>query len=292
MGRDARRAVALQARVAVQRQAARDERGIRDFRRRDVARGSPHRIDRVLTPVPEPAASADRLPAGFEELDAVIARLTSVRERASESHNYVEVEWFTEQIESLRRVREAIVRRWANQPPESSPSGAGESDAGGGSDPGSGVTEEMEINRDTWPVYTDSTYQFAMAHPADFVVRPLDSAKLAELTPAPLASIRFMSPAIANSDLGDLDIPELNVRIFPAPPDGSLESWLAASGLTAEGDNVAAYQNAAVSGVQVCLSTLLAPNCSIFVIGNGWVYQLTPLGPVGQAMVDSFSLSS
>jgi hypothetical protein len=180
----------------------------------------------------------------------------------------------------------------ANQPPESSPSGAGESDAGGGSDPGSGVTEEMEINRDTWPVYTDSTYQFAMAHPADFVVRPLDSAKLAELTPAPLASIRFMSPAIANSDLGDLDIPELNVRIFPAPPDGSLESWLAASGLTAEGDNVAAYQNAAVSGVQVCLSTLLAPNCSIFVIGNGWVYQLTPLGPVGQAMVDSFSLSS
>jgi hypothetical protein len=180
----------------------------------------------------------------------------------------------------------------ANQPPESSPSGAGESDAGGGFDPGSGVTEEMEISRDTWSVYTDSTYQFAMAHPADFVVRPLDSAKLAEFTPAPLASIRFMSPAIANSDLGDLDIPELNVRIFPAPPDGSLENWLVASGLATEGDSAAAYQNAAVSGLQVCLSTMLAPNCSIFVMGNGWVYQLTPLGPVGEAMVDSFSLSS
>jgi hypothetical protein len=124
----------------------------------------------------------------------------------------------------------------ANQPPGTAPSGAGGSQPGGGSDAAPKAVDDPEISLEGGSGYTDPTYQFSIEHPADFVVRSLDSAKLAEFTPVPLAAIRFMSPAIANSDLGDLDIPELSVRVFPAPQDGSLESWLAASGLTIEGD--------------------------------------------------------
>jgi hypothetical protein len=179
----------------------------------------------------------------------------------------------------------------ANQPPGTAPGGAGGSEPGGGSDSYPGTVDEAVINREAWPAYTDSTYNFTVGHPADFVVRPLDSAKLAELTPAPSAVIRFMSPGIANSAVGDLDIPELNLQLYPAPQGESLESWMAANGLMPEGDMVEPYQNAAVTGVKVCLNTLLAPNCSIFVMGNSWVYRLTPLGPVGEAMVESFALT-
>ena len=44
MGRNARRAVALQAGVAMQREAAMDQRGIGKLRRRDVARTALHRV--------------------------------------------------------------------------------------------------------------------------------------------------------------------------------------------------------------------------------------------------------
>jgi hypothetical protein len=179
----------------------------------------------------------------------------------------------------------------ANQPSGTAPGGAGGSEPGGGSGSYPGTVDEAAINREAWSAYADPTYQFTVGHPADFVVRPLDSAKLAEFTPASAAVIRFMSPGIANSAVGDLDIPELNLQVYPAPQGDSLESWMVANGLTAAEDMVEPYQNAAVTGVKVCLHTLLAPNCSIFVMGNGWVYRLTPLGPVGDAMVESFVLT-
>jgi hypothetical protein len=50
------------------------------------------------------------------------------------------------------------------------------------------------------------------------------------------------------------------------------------------------FQTANVSGVQVCASTMIAPGCSYFVLGSGWVYQLTPATLEGETMVRSFML--
>ena len=70
-----------------------------------------HRIDAALTPPGPDARLSDPLPAEFAALDAVIAKMTAVLQRAARAKKFVEAEWFAEQVESLSRVREAIVRR-------------------------------------------------------------------------------------------------------------------------------------------------------------------------------------
>jgi hypothetical protein len=73
-----------------------------------------HRIDAALNVAPS-GGPADPLPAEFAALDEVIARLTILNERAAAAHKFVEAVWFAEQVESLKRVREAILRRLDNQ---------------------------------------------------------------------------------------------------------------------------------------------------------------------------------
>jgi ATP-dependent Clp protease ATP-binding subunit ClpA len=55
---------------------------------------------------------ADALPAEFAPLDAVIAKLSAVSERAVAANKFVEAVWFAEQIELLKQVRAAILRRF------------------------------------------------------------------------------------------------------------------------------------------------------------------------------------
>lgn len=104
----------------------------------------------------------------------------------------------------------------ANQPPGTAPGGAGESGIdGGGSDPYPGLVEDIQPNPADWPTYTDPTYGFAIAHPADFVIRP--PANPDQLSPAPAATIRFMSPAVANSDVATSTSPNSTCASSPPP---------------------------------------------------------------------------
>jgi ATP-dependent Clp protease ATP-binding subunit ClpA len=73
-----------------------------------------HRIDATLSVAPS-GGLADPLPAEFAALDEVIAKLTALNERAAAAHKFVEAVWFAEQVESLRKVREAILRRFDTQ---------------------------------------------------------------------------------------------------------------------------------------------------------------------------------
>ena len=53
----------------------------------------------------------------FAVLDQVIARFSSVYDRAVQTRRPVEAEWFAEQIASLRQVRELILSRFGDQTP-------------------------------------------------------------------------------------------------------------------------------------------------------------------------------
>jgi hypothetical protein len=55
---------------------------------------------------------------------------------------------------------------------------------------------------------------------------------------------------------------------------------------------LAAFQAANVAGVEVCASTMIAPGCSYFVMGNGFIYQLTPATLEGEAMAPTFMVTS
>lgn len=140
-------------------------------------------------------------------------------------------------------------------------------------------------------VYEDGTYKFKVDYPADFVLRTQPAEKLAQLAPRPVASFIFMNPVAAGSERADLEPADLEVRVHAAGQAASLDSWLTSNGLLAGGNlPPKPFQTAHVSGVELCASTMIAPGCSYYFMGNGWVYQLTPASLEGEAMVKTFTL--
>lgn len=141
-----------------------------------------------------------------------------------------------------------------------------------------------------WPTYADSAYGFSVIVPPEFIVRAADAARLTGLMPAPSAAVYFMNPTTADSALAGTDAPDLEVRIFESGPIGPLGDWLAAAGGVAD-QTTTPYQLGSLSGVQVCASTMVFPQCSIFIAGNDRVYQLRALNLEGETMAQSIMLT-
>ena len=108
-----------------------------------------------------------------------------------------------------------------------------------------------------------------------------------------------MNPVTASSEIVDLEPADLEIRVYAAggiPVQGGasadLDSWLTSNGLLpADGSlQPKPFQTENVSGVEVCASTMIAPGCSYYFTGSGWVYQLTPATLQGEAMVKTFRL--
>jgi hypothetical protein len=141
--------------------------------------------------------------------------------------------------------------------------------------------------------YVDSTYHFAVSYPSDFVLSNLSAEELSQLIPTPDASVTFMNPETATSDIVELEPADLEIRVYSAGEADSLESWLTVNGLLAEDGSVQpeSFQTPSVSGLKVCASTMIFPGCSNFVLGNGFVYQLIPVTVEGEAMIETFTLA-
>jgi hypothetical protein len=156
--------------------------------------------------------------------------------------------------------------------------------------PGTSSSRKRAASK-VWKTYVNRKYDFRVAHPRGFVIQPQDSSKIAQFTPAPLASIFFMNPTMATGDLAGQEPPDLEVRVYKADEADSLKSWLTSVGFaSADGGAVnQPYQHASVSGLEVCQSTLIAPGCSIYVLRSGRVYQLTPISIKGERMIETFA---
>lgn len=150
----------------------------------------------------------------------------------------------------------------------------------------------LATTSDSSMVYVDPVYGFSLRYPQGFVVQSQEVAKFAQFTPNPVASIFFMNPTMAAGGLAGIEPPDLEVRVYHAGAMDSLRNWLAAVGFASadNGATVRPYRNATVSGLTVCQATLLAPGCSVYILDNARVYQLTPLSREGEAMVETFAL--
>ncbi len=175
----------------------------------------------------------------------------------------------------------------ANQPQGQSPPGRGESVPrdGGKQAPGSDQPSPPQ----GWTTYFDRTHGFSIGHPKGFIVQPNDVSKF---TPAPVATIFFMSPTMAKGALAGVEPPDLELRIYKAGAASSLKTWLTAVGFLNDGTTSQSYRNANVSGLKVCQLTLIAPGCSVYVLHDGRVHQLTPSSQEGEAMLETFVLST
>lgn len=137
-------------------------------------------------------------------------------------------------------------------------------------------------------VYTNASYRFSLEYPADFTLLELTDEQLEGLVPLPLAAFRFINPQAAASDIPELEPGDLEVRVYDAMKAASLKDWLATTGLGGEGLSTQDFETAHVSGLKVCLPTMIFPGCSYLVLDGQWVYQLIPINQAGEGMLQSF----
>jgi hypothetical protein len=140
--------------------------------------------------------------------------------------------------------------------------------------------------------YTDAEHRYSVELPKGFVVQTQDAAALSAFKPAPMAAFFIMNPTMAAGALAGVEPPDLQVRIFRAAGEGSVQRWLVASGLLAPqaADAVQPYRTEHVSGIRHCPPTLIAPGCSVYVLAHDQVYQLAAATREGEAMLGSFRL--
>jgi len=174
----------------------------------------------------------------------------------------------------------------AAQPPGQSDAGAGEGQPAP-DDPGATTPE-------SWgppTVFSNDTYQFSLTYPADFVQASQPFMRVLELGQAPAASFPFMNPHTAAADAPEYELADFEVRVYPAQAGTPLEAWLQASTLLQSARTPTPFQTEYASGLEVCLATMQFPDCTYFVAGEGWFYQLIPVTLEGQAMLESFRLT-
>jgi hypothetical protein len=115
----------------------------------------------------------------------------------------------------------------------------------------------------------------------------LAAAELAKLQPAPVAAVNFQ-------DSRNASIPNapaaFSIRVFQNAKQQALEDWLVATGLLKReaGESTQPFRGKSVTGIKVMRSTFMAPGWSVYVAHRNYVFQLTPLGPEAEQMLDTF----
>lgn len=180
----------------------------------------------------------------------------------------------------------------------------GQTDPGGASESEGDVADETEAEGSSDAdqqelsmqhiAYISDTYFFQIIHPANFVIRPQSTDYLTQLQPPPAAVLLFLHPDTAASDLGDLELADLELRIHEMGEAVELELWLMANQFLPTDGSISpqSYPMTNVTGVEVCNSMLIAPGCSYFVTNGSWIYQLIPASLEGEALMQTLQLTS
>jgi hypothetical protein len=138
-------------------------------------------------------------------------------------------------------------------------------------------------------VYTDTTNKFSVGYPSTFAVRTRSADQLNVFNPMPASAILFMNPSAALSQVPD-EPGDLEIRVFYPIEIPAINDWLKSVGLTTSNEKNLMYNTDNASGVKVCRSDMLAPNCSYFFYGNNRVYQLISMTQTGDAMLNTFKI--
>jgi hypothetical protein len=160
--------------------------------------------------------------------------------------------------------------------PESTPEIPGDSSApGGGSAGASGSVTDEPVS---WKTYVDEKFGFRLDYPQAYT--PVVNPERGPSDPAPIHQVSFQE------GIGDIAMDQFSIEVFE---NGglSLEDWLNAHG--PEGSLTPA-EIGDHSGYQITLNIEIAPNQFYYVADGSNVYKLTPLGPHGQEMPNSFRL--
>lgn len=141
-------------------------------------------------------------------------------------------------------------------------------------------------------LYRDEVLGFAFDYPTGFVPRSMDIANLASFVPSAVLQLWIMNPVMAAGDLAGIEPPDLGLNVYAAATGSMLDQWLLENRL-ADDQGGTIWEAATVNGrsaIKVCQTSMAVPNCSWFIPGSQYVYQLTPLTAEGEAIMASFRI--
>jgi hypothetical protein len=136
-----------------------------------------------------------------------------------------------------------------------------------------------------WLTLQDTEHGFAVRYPGAYVVLPEPG------TPpgGAVHRVRLQERELAASAGAALEPPKLTLDVFELGDARSLPEWLAAHGRLPSGaSREAVSAPGAAEGLRIRLRVQLAPNEFVYFRGARFVYALTPLGPDGPSMIESF----
>ncbi len=136
-----------------------------------------------------------------------------------------------------------------------------------------------------WLTYQDQAYSFSIDYPSIYTVLP-ETEDLANLDPAKVHQVRFQDIQLASGETGEFELPMFLIEVFE-PGDQSLETLITRN---EPGSFREEYQGNNLNGIRVYFNQLIAPNEFYFFSSQEYVYKLTPLGPFGPDMLQSFKI--
>ena len=141
---------------------------------------------------------------------------------------------------------------------------------------------EPSIN---WQVYQDSTYEFSIQYPENYVILP-ENEPLELSDPNLEYRVRFQDLDLLEGDTAEYEIPQFTIELFDLGSQ-SLEFFLDSRYTAAERE---AIQIGDLPGFKVFDKNLRAPNTHYYFQEKGMTYKLTPLGEYGEEMLKSFQI--
>lgn len=138
-----------------------------------------------------------------------------------------------------------------------------------------------------WQLHTDPRYRYSISYDPRLSVRQLNASELAALDPVPLGAINFEQGSSSVPGIAPLVI---SVKIFQNSKNEPLDEWLRTTGLLQDQGSqvIEQYRGRFVTGIKVISLNFMAPGWSVLIARSDLVFQLTPIGEEGEAMLDTF----
>lgn len=146
------------------------------------------------------------------------------------------------------------------------------------------LVEEDQIGSGKWSLYNDESFEFSITYPETYIILP-EPADLQEEVPGLIHRVRFQDVNLASSEISNQEIPQFSIEIFD-PGELTLQKFSESS---AQGTNLEDYSLGDLHGYRESNNKLIAPNEFYYFTDGVFVFKLTPLGPYGQEMLDSFT---
>lgn len=157
---------------------------------------------------------------------------------------------------------------------------------------GGSASADIRTSHMEWKTHENRALRFRILYPSSFEVVDVKMAPRHNGV-APIGEIHFRARSGAHGTDAPPRLADLTVRVYAREPPLALGDWLRHHRLVATGARWRTEPWSSTrgrTGIRVYSENLLAPGWSVYTTGDHIVYELVPLGPVAERMLDTFTV--